>query len=160
MNPAYSVSTFFFLMFLILICSTLSFTLLNYAPVSILNRNNEITVNTTTLIDNDKLNLTSAAATTNEYERVNLSYTSLSSLMAQKSGQIDLFKRSLSINPDENDMQEEEQKPKMNQKEKALLLITSMLVSFVIYGILPAFQSYSTLPYGYNVYHLAINLSE
>ena len=133
LKPAFSVSTFFFIMFLILVLSTISFTLLNYAPVSIrtrtLNKTNE---------NGDQNILTPKAAT--EYERVSFHYTSLSSLMEKKTGQIELIK-----NTDENGNTEETSKIK--SKEKVLLLVIGMLVSFTIYGILPAFQSYSTLVY-------------
>ena len=135
LKPAFSVSTFFFLMFLILLISTTAFTLLNYASVSRRNRiSNTDKVDGTS--DGDKNILPSA--TTYDYERVSFHYTSLSSLMDHKSGQIELIKSS----------NESENIPKTSQvssKEKALLLMISMFVSFTIYGILPAFQSYSTL---------------
>jgi hypothetical protein len=131
LKPAFSVSTFFFIMFLILLISTISFTLLNYAPVSIRTRNDKKTNE-----NGDKNILT--PKTTSDYERVSFHYTSLSSLMEQKTGQIELIK-----NTDESDNTIETSK--INSKEKVLLLIIGMFVSFTIYGILPAFQSYSTL---------------
>ncbi|CAF0955328.1 unnamed protein product [Brachionus calyciflorus] len=44
-------------------------------------------------------------------------------------------------------------------KEKILLLSLNFFITFFFYGILPGVQSYSTLPYGNNVFHLSINLS-
>ncbi len=136
LKPAFKVSTFFLIMFLILILSTVSFSLLHYAPVSIRSRNSYAE------IDIDK------PASPIDYNRV--SYTSLSSLMEQKTGQIEIVKGSDDII----------ERSKPGTKERAILLTTSMLVSFVNYGILPAFQSYSTLPYGKNAFHLSINLSK
>lgn len=57
-------------------------------------------------------------------------------------------------------------KPKMAQlktqhkKEKIFLLSLNFLITFFFYGILPGVQSYSTLPYGNNVFHLSINFSK
>ncbi|RNA09134.1 riboflavin transporter 2-like [Brachionus plicatilis] len=46
-----------------------------------------------------------------------------------------------------------------HRKEKNLLLSLNFFITFCFYGILPGVQSYSTLPYGNNVFHLSINLS-
>ena len=46
-----------------------------------------------------------------------------------------------------------------NNKEIHILLSITFLGSFINYGYLPGLLSYSTLPYGNRVFHLAINLS-
>ena len=46
-----------------------------------------------------------------------------------------------------------------HNEEKILLLSLNFFITFFFYGILPGVQSYSTLPYGNNVFHLSINLS-
>jgi hypothetical protein len=38
------------------------------------------------------------------------------------------------------------------------LLVVTFWVSFIAYGLLPAIQSYSTLPYGNSTFHLSINI--
>lgn len=44
-------------------------------------------------------------------------------------------------------------------REKLILFALNFLITFFYYGILPGIQSYSTIPYGSNVFHLSINLS-
>lgn len=48
---------------------------------------------------------------------------------------------------------------KENRKEIYVLLVITFLGSFINYGYLPGLLSYSTLPYGNRIFHLAINLS-
>ena len=45
------------------------------------------------------------------------------------------------------------------RKEKIILYTIIFWVSFICYGALPGLQSYSTLPYGNNVFNLSVNLS-
>ena len=44
-------------------------------------------------------------------------------------------------------------------KEKVLLYILTFFLTFFFYGIAAGVQTYSALPYGNDVYHLAVNLS-
>lgn len=46
-----------------------------------------------------------------------------------------------------------------DKNEKIILLSLIFFLSFICYGLLPALQSYSTLPYGNQVYNLAVKLS-
>ena len=46
-----------------------------------------------------------------------------------------------------------------DKNEKVILLSLIFCLSFICYGILPGLQSYSTLPYGNQVYNLAVKLS-
>ena len=48
---------------------------------------------------------------------------------------------------------------KEERKEKIILYTIIFWVSFICYGALPGLQSYSTLPYGNNVFNLSVNLS-
>jgi riboflavin transporter 2 len=45
-----------------------------------------------------------------------------------------------------------------NLLEKRYLLFLNFMVTFIVYGILPALNSYSTLPYGNHVFHASINM--
>jgi hypothetical protein len=49
---------------------------------------------------------------------------------------------------------------KNNKLEKIILLSIIFCVSFICYGILPGLQSYSTLPYGNDVFNYSVNLSK
>ena len=49
---------------------------------------------------------------------------------------------------------------KNNKIEKTILLSIIFCVSFICYGILPGLQSYSTLPYGNDVFNYSVNLSK
>jgi hypothetical protein len=68
---------------------------------------------------------------------------------------------------DENEKEEETKAPLVNsieqakkdRNEKILLYTMTILIAFLCYGTLPGLQSYSTLPYGNNVFNLAVNLS-
>ena len=51
----------------------------------------------------------------------------------------------------------------LDLKEKLeLLLLLSMvfMTTFILYGILPGLQPYSTLPYGKDIYNYAVNYSK
>jgi len=43
--------------------------------------------------------------------------------------------------------------------EKVLFYLINFLITFFLYGVLTGLQSYSSLPYGNNVFHISINLS-
>lgn len=64
---------------------------------------------------------------------------------------------------DDDDEQEEEEvevDAMMSEtKEEIILYTITFFTTFFFYGILAGVQTYSTLPYGNRVYHLAINLS-
>jgi hypothetical protein len=43
--------------------------------------------------------------------------------------------------------------------EKAYFYVMNFFITFILYGVLAGLQSYSSLPYGNNVFHISINLS-
>lgn len=77
-------------------------------------------------------------------------------LQDNKSHKDDSELQNLSIDIKKEPIELHKHNPKNEQI--ALLLIT-LIVSTLAFGILPSLQSYSTLPYGKSIYHLSTNLS-
>ena len=114
-QPTYSVSVYFLLMFLLLVMSTIAFSLVVFSK-------------------------------TGKQERKRARQLNEKSEKSEKSeknvNEISTFVGTTN-----------------HKSEKIILLTITGLVSFTCYGILPAFQSYSALPYGNQAFNLSVNLS-
>lgn len=85
-----------------------------------------------------------------------------SSLVKKEKNKIPIKIDNLCVNEFENPLVHKQKIPKLitdHNEEKILLLSLNFFITFFFYGILPGVQSYSTLPYGNNIFHLSINLS-
>ena len=128
-TPNFSVSVYFGIMFVLLCMCTIAFTLLNFAPFAKRERKN--------------LN-------------ANANSTSITSLEAANSIDVSSTKSmavSMSMSKVEIIRSPEE------RTEIVLLNFYTCLTTFIYYGILPGLQTYSTLPYGNDVFNYSVNLS-
>ncbi|CAF0857715.1 unnamed protein product [Brachionus calyciflorus] len=130
--PRYSVKTYFLFMFGLLCISTLSFTLLNFSSVAVKERKENVVKRSRTISEKSEIEFSTSPETS-----IN-SQTNLTSPTKQKTENIPVAG---------------------NRKEQVFLLGIIFWVSFLAYGVLPGLQSYSTLPYGNNIFNYAVNLS-
>jgi riboflavin transporter 2 len=141
-KPNYSVSLYFLFMFALLCISTCSFTLLNYSKVAIKERKTS-TKNSNTRVSPEP----------------SLTYESNHILNDdnQSSSEAAIIKKSTEAV--EKYGHASQNHSFFERNDKKILLTLIFFVSFFCYGVLPGLQSYSTLPYGNNVFNLAVNLS-
>lgn len=66
-------------------------------------------------------------------------------------------KEKIQIKPDSTEVHDNINN--VNHRSIVLLLVIQCIIAFFSNGLLPSFQSYSCLPYGYLAYYLATNLS-
>ncbi|RNA09135.1 solute carrier family riboflavin member 3-A [Brachionus plicatilis] len=132
-KPNFSVRLYFLFMFGLLCISTIAFTLLNFSPIA-------------------------------KRERKSAKISKRSRTVSEKS-ELEISPEN-AINSQTNLTSTDQQKPvaspvpvETNRREQVFLLTIIFWVSFLAYGTLPGLQSYSTLPYGNNIFNYAVNLS-
>ncbi len=136
--PNFSVSVYFILMFILLCISTISFSLLHYSNVSRSVRKNKIS--------------DSNAVSSGKKEFFSQENGSDSSISA------DIANSNEVIIKTEAHMASIDQRN--NRVEQFVLLSYIAMLSFTCYGVLPGLQSYSTLPYGNDIFNYSVNLSK
>ena len=124
LEPLYSVSLYCIFLFILLCISTISFTLLHFLPLSKKSRKPEINNQTISEIS--------------------------CSTQLENQNSTDVLSQKQEENTETNVIQQEI--PSLT--EQIYLLSIILFLSFLAYGILPAVQSYSSLPYGNKIYHL------
>jgi riboflavin transporter 2 len=130
LKPRFSVMIYFLILCFLLIISTSAFSILNFSKLSRKERKMSETKMTDTA--DEQFDNTPYSSTTNFSKSVN------------DSGQNIGFPSVRGEKP--------------TQAVRSTLLVIIFWVSFIAYGLLPALQSYSTLPYGNSVFHLSINI--
>ncbi len=153
LRPNYSVTVYFVILFLLLIMSILAFSMLHYLPVSRRSRK----LSRLTLTNNAGTtanNIAYSSLNTNRTDFDRMSYTSLSSLIDEQNLRIDPVVQTIGTPVFSKTTTNE----LPDRRQKTTLLAVNFSVAFLVYGFLPALQSYSTLPYGNQVYHTSINL--
>ncbi len=141
--PNFSVQVYFFLMFVLLIICTCSFSFLNFSKIAIRARkpnaiSNKRTVQITPSFEESLIN---------DRHKVSISSegTLTSNLSTNDSSTADRPLRQLDFD---------------EKRELLILFSLIFMLSFICYGILPGLQPYSTLPYGNDIYNYSVNFSE
>jgi hypothetical protein len=133
-------------MFLLLCISTTSFTLLNFSKVALRARKRNA-------INNVRVNQIETLITTS-----NESFDSKSELN-QSSANNSLLSEGSSATDNSFIKFLVDKRGTNDKMEKIVLNFYIFIVSFICYGVLPGLQSYSTLPYGNDVFNYAVNVS-
>lgn len=136
-SPNYSVSVYFILMFILLCISTVSFSLLHFSKVARNERKNRIS--DSNAISSGKKEFSSQESGSD---------SSISADIAH-SNEVIIKNEPLTSSID----------PRNHRIEQFVLLSYIALLSFTCYGVLPGLQSYSTLPYGNDIFNYSVNLS-
>lgn len=130
-RPNFSVSVYFFLMFVLLLFSVLAFSLLNFSQSAIRYRKPQ------------KINRISFAAAQEEQDNdEGIDSMSVDNLL-ENNHRVDIITD-----------------PIEHRAEIRVLLILIFLVTFIYYGYLPGLLSYSTMPYSPKFFNLSMNLSK
>ena len=159
-STRFSVEEFFYFLFGMLVISIFSFTILNYVPyckkekVKHQDDYEEVSDSST----GNKSNVASS------YELYNGETTGSSSTFSNPSSlnsRSNLMKRNrdLEINSKSLDVSTIYFREVISSKKFILLLVIIGWVNCLTNGVLPSLQTYSTLPYGNDAYHLAATLS-
>lgn len=159
-EPLFSVSTFFLLMSLLLMTSTLAFYLLLNLSSSKFERQKaaeqklKCSLLNDNSIDEDSLQISSSSSSSSSSspkKAANDVYNNAVVVDSSSTTLISTLKKRCHILKSQQ---------RRETAEKVFLLTIVFIVSCLGYGILPALQSYSVLPYGSYAYNLAINLSQ
>ena len=138
--PNYSVSLYFILMFALLIISTSSFTFLNYSALAKRCRKSGA-------ISSLPKEIIKQKTPPDSEESFDLKNEDSSESLANNTTSV-------------NDEEPEKLVRTSSQRREEFLLQTYIFfLSFICYGVLPGLQTYSTLPYGNDVFNYAVNLS-
>jgi hypothetical protein len=129
-RPNFTVSVYFFLMFVLLVFSILAFTALNYSQLAILERKKK---------QRRFLTIDDEHSSTSVEDR-----TEASLGHPNDHSQVETFSSSGS---------------NTKKLEIRVLLLLTFVLTFINYGYLPGLLSYSTIPYSLKFFNLSINLS-
>jgi hypothetical protein len=168
LNTRFSVSVYFILMFSLLCLSACSFTFLHFSPVTRRWRKKHPILMELDNFDNEVDNENDIQSK-NAYDNKGIVYDEI----INNPSQTTTITTSMDVNINDNeeltlphpsisstrinrfdDMSNEE------AFEIKILLIMVFIVTFIFYGIMPGMLSYSTIPYGIQFFHLAVNLSK
>lgn len=139
-RPNFSVSVYFFLMFVLLLFSILAFTMLNFSKSAVAHRKApKITRISFAAVDNENEN-----GDDNDDEDEGIDSMSIDQIMPHTL----------------NHHVEVVNDPKQRRFEVRVLLILIFFVTFMYYGFLPGLLSYSTIPYSPKFFNLSMNLSK
>lgn len=160
-KPNFSVQVYFLLMFVLLIISASSFTFLNFSKVAIRSRKPDSIsskINKRVNPANFGESLIDGESSNKESICSNVTLTSdLSTDMSPESKRpIDSVHEKPQVI---NDRRAENVHTQEEKKEMFILFFLVFMLSFTCYGVLPGLQSYSTLPYGNDIYNYSVNLS-
>jgi riboflavin transporter 2 len=144
--PNYSVSVYFILLFILLFISTVSFTMLNFCSVS-----KRCRINSKNVVNNEpknKVNPDDCHMISSSNEDIEFKEPCCSNMSKKRI-----------VRESETALLSDDFNKSKDDSEKLILLSIILCVSFICYGVLPGLQSYSTLPYGNDVFNYAVNLS-
>lgn len=160
--PNFSVQVYFLLMFVLLLISASSFTFLNFSKIASRARKpNAISgggSRRTNNIFEDSL-ITSDGGN----KSISSEETSSSNLSTDTAKELKMPNNTDVPNQNESNEPAERPLSALNQNEKrevTVLLSLIFMLSFICYGVLPGLQSYSTLPYGNDIYNYSVNFSK
>jgi hypothetical protein len=141
-RPNFTVSVYFFLMFVLLLFSILAFTILNFSPVAMRERRKNRP---------DRKGVTKPDKSLTAGE-----------LNLEEDDDIDLLPHGSTEDLLRNPHIEFEVpiETKQSRIERRVLLVFTFMVTFIYYGYLPGLLSYSTMPYAPKFFNLSMNLSK
>lgn len=157
--PNYSVQVYFLLMFTLLVISTLSFSFLHFSSTAISARKS-YAISSPFLVNNQR-------TPKNRINNNPVFDASISSNDSNTKQSICSNQTLISNSPETPKNSESEQHivrsyaqySVQEKREITTLLTLVFMLSFICYGVLPGLQSYSTLPYGNDIYNYSVNFS-